>query len=198
MRCVTALDENVGRLLDELARLGLEKNTVVVFAGDNGFHLGEHGMYNKRDAYEESMRIPLLLRYPPLARATVNDALVLNIDLAPTILEFAGVAIPSSMQGRSWRPLLEGSAAAWRDSFYFEYQKERPKMSLPDIQAVRTSNAKLILYVGRAEWTELYDLVADPYETRNLADDPARLKLKKDLMQTLSKLRREAESDSHR
>ncbi len=192
MRCVTAIDENVGRLLDELARLGLEHDTVVVFAGDNGFHLGEHGIYNKRDAYEESMRIPLLVRYSALAKAAPCDEMVLNIDLAPTILDLAGVAVPSAIQGRSWRPLLEGSTSPWRDSFYFHYRKERPKIALPNIHAVRTKDAKLIVYEDRPEWMELYDLAADPYETQNLADVPANQKLKKSLAQTLARLRREA------
>jgi len=191
MRCVTAIDENIGRLLSELSQLGLERNTVVVFAGDNGFHLGEHGMFNKRDAYEESMRIPLLLRYPALEGPRVIDELVLNIDLAPTLLEMAGIAVPAAMQGSSWQPLLQGSPESWRDSVYFQYRKERQKIALPNIDAVRTDNAKLIVYEDRPEWTELYDLSADPYEIKNLAGEPEKQELKESLMEALNKLHRE-------
>jgi hypothetical protein len=102
-----AADDNVGRVLDLLDELRLAENTVVVFAGDNGYYLGEHRLGDKRSAYEESMRIPLLLRYPKLgARGKLLDELVLNIDLAPIFLDLAGIAVPRGMQGRSWRPLL--------------------------------------------------------------------------------------------
>src|SRR6185436_6821439 len=148
LRTIAAVDENVGRLLKALDDLDLAANTMVVYSSDNGFYLGEHGLADKRSAYDESMRIPLLLRYPPLgAKGRTVDALVLNIDLASTFLDFAGVKIPSSMQGRSWRPLLEyaagpgGSAPPWRTAFFYEYFYER-NFAIPTTLAVRTETAK--------------------------------------------------------
>jgi arylsulfatase A-like enzyme len=174
--CITAIDENVGRILTALDELKLAENTVVVFASDNGFYLGEHGLGDKRSAYDESLRIPLLVRWPKLgerARGKVNDKLVLNLDLAPTILDLAGVKIPETVQGRSWRPLLEGNRdAPWRTSFFYEYFYERG-FNIPTVLAVRTEKAKLIKYPGHDDWTELFDLAADPYEMKNLAGDPA-------------------------
>ena len=180
-RCISAMDDNVGRLLNELDELGQADNTVVVFAGDNGYYLGEHGLGDKRSAYEESLRIPLLLRYPKLGiKGKLADQMVLNIDLAPTFLDFAGAAVPEKMQGRSWKPLLEGNAAGWRQSYYYEYFVEQ-QYSIPHVQAIRTEQAKLIKYPGHEEWTELFDLSADPYETKNLISDPAKAELRQKL-----------------
>jgi arylsulfatase A-like enzyme len=173
--CLAAVDENVGKLLAALDELKLAESTVVVFASDNGFYLGEHTLGDKRSAYEESLRIPLLVRCPQLgeaARGKLVDAMALNIDLAPTILDLAGVNIPAEMQGSSWRPLLEGKPAPWRQSFFYEYFYERP-YAIPTLLAVRTADAKLIKYPGHDDWTELFDLKADPYETKNLARDAA-------------------------
>jgi arylsulfatase A-like enzyme len=182
MRCITAMDDNVGEIMAELDRLGLTENTVVVFAGDNGYYLREHGLGDKRTAYEESIRIPLLLRYPKLGlKGKLVDQMVLNIDLAPTLFDLAGVPQePKQLQGRSWRPLLEGKTTRWRESFYYEYFFEKGFAS-PAVQAVRTERAKLITYPGHPEWTELFDLAADPYETKNLMNDPAKAKLRRDL-----------------
>lgn len=182
-RGLRAIDENVGRLLDTLDRLGLADNTVVAYSSDNGFYLGEHGLGDKRTAYDESLRIPLLVRYPKLATAgRVVDELVLNVDLAPTWLDLAGVPIPESMQGRSWRPLLQGERPepAWRESFFYSYFREG-RFTAPTVTAVRTSRAKLIKYPGREDWTELFDLTTDPYETRNLYGDAERADLRKQL-----------------
>jgi arylsulfatase A-like enzyme len=136
---------------------------------------------DKRSAYEESIRIPLLVRYPKLgAKGKTIDALALNIDLAPTLLDFAGVRVPKEMQGRSWRPLLEGKKVKWREAFLYEYFYER-NYAVPTTLAVRTESAKLIRYPGHDDWTELYDLRADPYETKNLVNDPAHRKLLKQM-----------------
>lgn len=173
-RCLSAVDDNLGKLLAALDELGLAENTVVVFSSDNGFYLGEHALGDKRSAYEESMRVPLLVRFPRLAaKGKFVDEMALNTDLAPTFLDFAGVPAPKEMQGRSWRPLLEGRAVAdWRKAFFYEYFFERP-FKIPTVLAVHTENAKLIKYPGHGAWTELFDLRNDPYETRNLAGDPA-------------------------
>jgi arylsulfatase A-like enzyme len=182
-RLVAAADENLGRLLDALDRLKLAESTVVVFASDNGYYLGEHGLGDKRTAYDESLRIPLLVRCPQLgetARGQTNDAMVLNIDLAPTLLDLAGVAVPSEMQGRSWRPLLAGLEPAWRTSFFYEYFYER-NFRAPHVLAVRTEDAKLIQYPGHDDWTELFNLRTDPYETRNLISDAQSADLLKEM-----------------
>jgi arylsulfatase A-like enzyme len=170
------MDENVGRLLATLDELKLAENTVVVFASDNGYYLGEHGLGDKRSAYDESLRIPLLVRWPKLgdkARGKTVDQMALNLDLAPTFLDLAGVKAPESMQGRSWRPLLEGgSASNWRTAFFYEYFFER-SYAIPTVLAVRTDTAKIIKYPGHDDWTELFDLSKDPYEMKNLVSDPA-------------------------
>jgi arylsulfatase A-like enzyme len=184
--CLAAVDENVGRIMAALDELKLAENTVVVFTSDNGFYLGEHRLGDKRSAYDESLRIPLLVRWPKLpGRGRKVDQLALNLDLAPTFLDLAGVKIPAQMQGRSWRPLLEGEAggvANWRTAFFYEYFFERG-YSIPTVLAVRTDNAKLIKYPGHDEWTELFNLAADPYETKNLVRDPAQ----KDLLAAMQK-----------
>jgi len=172
-RCLSAMDDNIGRLLKALDELDLAGNTVVVFTSDNGYYNGEHGLGDKRSAYDESLRIPLLVRYPALAtKGRTSDDFALNIDLAPTILELAGVPVPREMQGRSWVPLLKGGQTEWRQSFLAEYFYERNFQGTPTLVAVRTHDAKLIKYPGHDEWTELFDLRNDPYETRNLFADP--------------------------
>jgi len=182
-RCIAAVDENVGRLLKTLDDLRLTENTMVVYSSDNGFYLGEHRLGDKRSAYEESMRIPLLVRYPKLGvKGKTVDELALNIDLAPTFLDYAGVSVPKEMQGRSWRPLLEGNATDWRRSFFYEYFWEQQRGNpTPTLTAVRTTSAKLIKYQGNDEWTELFDLSRDPYETKNLFNDPSAAALRREL-----------------
>src|SRR5262249_9053321 len=181
-RSLSAADDNLGRLLAALDELGLADNTVVIFTSDNGYYLGEHGLGDKRSAYEESLRIPFLVRYPKVAgKGRVVDEMILNLDLAPTLLDFAGVAVPKEMQGRSWRPLLEGRPGAWRTAWFYEYFEERNYPAIPTVFAVRTANAKLIKYPGHDDWTELFDLKADPYETKNLARDPAHRELRAQL-----------------
>jgi autotransporter-associated beta strand protein len=171
-RCVYGVDENVGRLLDLLDRLDLASNTVVIFLSDNGRYLGEHGQGDKRSAYEESLRIPFLLRYPKLVGpSNLNDHIVLNLDLAPTILDLAGLPVPANMQGRSLKPLLLGQTNDWRDTFFYEYFVEGGSM-VPNLYALRTTTNKLVFYPEHPEWAELYALLTDPYETNNLIAQP--------------------------
>jgi arylsulfatase A-like enzyme len=171
-RCLAAADDNLGKLLDTLEEFGLAGNTIVIFASDNGYYFGEHGLGDKRSAYEESIRIPLLVRLPgPRPRGEtgrVVDAMVLNIDLAPTLLDFAGIAIPRTMHGRSLRPLLEGRKTEWRQAFFYCYFFERNYPGTPTVTAVRTESAVLIKYPGHDDWTELFDLARDPYQLTNL------------------------------
>lgn len=180
-RCIAAADENLGRLLIALDELGLAENTMIVYTSDNGYYLGDHSLGDKRSAYEESIRIPLLLRYPRLGvKGIVIDEPVLNIDLAPTFIQYAGLRPPSEMQGQSWRPLLErkspGTPPDWRTAFFYEYFFERG-FAVPTLSAVRTDTAKLIKYKDHDDWTELFDLARDPYEMKNLIHEPAAMKL---------------------
>ena len=194
-RCVKAMDDCVGRLLAALDQSGATENTLVIFTSDNGCYLGAHATGDKRSAYDESLRVPLIVRYPALrgaARGRLVDEMVLNLDLAQTLLDFAGVPAPKAMQGQSWRPLLSGQPTAWRQSWFYEYFAENQKSTpVPDITAVRTTDAKLIWYRGHQQWNELFDLKADPYELRNLYDDPAAAALKTKMLREHERLTRE-------
>ena len=201
-RCVSACDDNLGRLLDALDRLGMADNTIVIYTSDNGYYFGEHGLGDKRSAYEESLRVPFLVRFPKLGNASkglVVDEPILNIDLAPTLLDYAGVPIPKEMQGRSWRPLLEGKKPTdWRKAWFYEYFAENQRGSrVVDITAVRSLDTKLIKYsikVGELpDWTEMYDVANDPYELKNLYNDPAHVKRQREIEQEYVKLRKEVE-----
>jgi len=184
-RCVTAVDDCVGRLLDALDATHFTSNTIVIFTTDNGVYLGAHAAGDKRSAYDESMRVPFLVRCPTLgaaAQGRVVDEMVLNLDLAQTLLDFAGLTTPKAMQGMSWRPLLTGKPESWRQSWFYEYFAENQKNTrIPDITAVRTTDAKLIRYRGHRDWNELFDLKTDPYEMHNLYHDPAHATLREKL-----------------
>ena len=175
LRHIAGADENLGKLLATIDELGLTEDTVVVYSSDNGYYLGEHGLGDKRSIYEESLRIPMLVRYPRLfGKGKVVDELVLNLDLAPTFLDLAGVPVPPEMQGASWKPLAAGQQPAhWRQSFLAEYFYESGGGDTPTLVGVRTTHAKLVKYSGHPEWTEIFDLTVDPYELKNLAADPA-------------------------
>ena len=192
LRHIAGADENLGKLLDSLDTFGLTEDTVVVYSSDNGYYLGEHGLGDKRSIYEESLRIPMLVRYPRLfPKGQVLNELVLNVDLAPTWLELAGVTVPAEMQGRSWKALAAGQKPAnWRQSFLAEYFYENGGGDTPTLVGVRTANAKLVQYAGHPEWTEIFDLAVDPYELNNLAAQPAALgKLTSELADQLKALR---------
>ncbi len=172
-RALAAVDESVGAVLGTLEKTKTLDNTVIVFAGDNGYFHGEHGgMWDKRAAYEPSMRIPLIMRYPRLVKtATTCKELVLNIDLAPTLLELAGLPVPDKMQGQSWLGVLQGKSG--RDSFLYEYFHEADrKYKRPTILAVRTKQWKYVTYpLDSSLISELYDLQNDPEELNNLIGD---------------------------
>jgi arylsulfatase A-like enzyme len=208
LRTATGLDENIGRVLDYLDRHGLTGETVVVYASDQGFLLGEHGLFDKRWMYEECLRLPLVVRYPPLARAgSVSDALVLNIDFAPTLLDLAGLAVPADMQGRSLRPLLTARVPAdWRKSVYYRYYAK--EYGIPPQCGVRTERHKLIHYQGPigtdfgptgvkpGRWLdvdawELFDLQQDPDELTDLYGRPESQATVVALKAELERLRKE-------
>lgn len=179
-RTLAAIEEGVGEILRALKETGQLDNTVIVFTSDNGYFYGEHGLsVERRLAYEESIRMPLLVRYPKAIKAdTVRDEFALNIDLAPTLLELAGVAVPRAMEGRSLVPLLKGQRTAWRNSFLIEYYTDKvfPRMLQMGYQAVRNARWKYIHYLELHGMDELYDLKRDPYERKNLIAEPGAAK----------------------
>src|SRR5439155_6504714 len=194
---MASIDEGVGMLRAALARQGMLENTCIVFLGDNGYFFGEHALGpERRFAYEEGIRSPFLVRYPPLVAAGSRpEALVLTIDIAPTMVALAGGTPGPQMQGRSLLPLLGGQRPPdWRTSFLVEYWSENamPWLVGMTYKAVRTERAKLIHWVNRAGVDALYDLAADPYELRNLIDDPARARERQELRRELARLVAEA------
>lgn len=181
-----AVDDNVGRLLKWLEERGQLQSTLVVYMGDNGFQLGEHGLIDKRTAYEASIRVPLLMHCPELFRAgTVVTQTVANIDLAPTLLEAAGLQPPPHMDGRSFLPLARGLPVPWRDYILYEYYWERNYPYTPTMHALVGERWKYIRYHGLWDINELYDVPADPHEQHNLIHSARHQKLVAELNQKL-------------
>jgi len=191
--CVKAVDDAVGVLLDTLEELGLAENTIVVYTSDQGFYLGEHGWYDKRFMYEESLRQPLIVRYPrAVAPGTVEKRMVLNLDYAQTFLDFAGIPAPADMQGRSMLPLLEGAPGVdWRHSIYYHFYEYPGWHFAKRHYGVRTERYKLIHFYHDIDAWELYDLQDDPHELKNLADDPAHAAGRAELEAELARLQRQ-------
>ena len=204
-RTLSAVDEGVGRILDYLDEKGLAEDTLVIYTSDNGFYLGDHGWYDKRFMYEPSLRIPMLLRYPRMVKAGQVDAhFVQHQDIAPTVLDFAGVAIPEVVQGRSVRPVVEGTPPEdWRRSMFYSYHEDSWSRSLvPGFnpgrygtphrvtphRGVRTDRYKLIEYYKEGDYWELFDLAEDANELRNVYSDPANAELIADLTTQLRAL----------
>lgn len=199
LRCILSIDENVGRLLDYLDEIGLSENTIVIYTSDQGFYLGEHGWYDKRFMYEESLSMPLLMRYPREIKAgQISDHMVLNLDFAPTFLDFAGVDIPEEMQGTSFRPLTLGTTPDdWRNSMHYHYY-EYPHgwHNVKRHYGIRTLRYKLIHFYYDIDSWELYDLEKDPLETNNLYNDPTYADVIKDLKTELQKLQLKYEEEN--
>jgi N-acetylglucosamine-6-sulfatase len=189
---VVSVDEQVGRILDALDAQGLAENTVVVYAGDNGHFWGEHGLYDKRLAYEESIRIPFIVRYPRFIRDPGRRAqqMVLNIDLAPTLLELAGIVPPAAMQGQSLVPILEDAATPGRTAWLYEHFPVFP-IPIPGITAIRTANYKYVEYQEDLRPRELFDLTKDPREQTNLIQTPAGMTQADTLKRELERLKQE-------
>ena len=191
LRVVASVDEQVGRLLESLERTGELDNTVIVYAGDNGHLFGEHGLYDKRNAYEESMRIPFFIRYPKLVRQTGRrDQMVLNIDLAPTLLDIIGAEIPAFMQGRSMVPFLRNPSLEGRDAFLYEHFPVFP-IPIPGITAVRTKDFKYINYQKGTWRDQLFDLRKDPRELLNIIGTKAGKEALPGLQKRLEQLKEE-------
>ncbi len=202
LRCVASIDDNVGRLLDYLDEAGLAENTIVIYTSDQGFFLGDHGWYDKRFMYEESLRMPFIIRYPrEIAPGTVATDMILNVDFPVTFLDYAGVPAPEAMQGTSFRPLLNGvTPEAWQTSMYYRYWMHLAHHNVYAHYGVRTLRYKLIYYYADAlgqpgaiddprppEW-ELFDLESDPHELHNVYHDPAYADVVRTLTGELSRL----------
>lgn len=210
LRCVAAVDENVGRILDFLEKEGLAQDTIVIYTSDQGFFLGEHGWFDKRMMYEPCLTTPLIIRWPGKTKAgSVNEQMVLNVDNAPTFLEAAGAPIPKEMQGKSYKALLEGKTPPdWRQSMYYRYWMHNDgSHHVTGQYGVRTPRYTLINYYGKAldmkgakgpdtepEW-ELFDRQKDPDQTRNVVNDPAYAGTVRELRVELDRLRKELGDD---
>ena len=193
---IQSVDDNVGRVLSFLDGHGLGRNTLVVYTSDQGFFLGDHGMFDKRFMYEESLRMPFLVRWPAAIKAgTRSDAMALNVDFAPTFLDAAGVAVPPAMQGRSLLPVLRGKTpAGWRTSMYYRYYHDPGDHNTRAHVGVRTRTHKLIHYWTKDQW-ELFDLVNDPFELHNLYGGPGQEKVTAALKAELLRLKQEVRDE---
>ncbi|MEM6469303.1 MAG: sulfatase [Planctomycetota bacterium] len=206
LRCVKGIDDNLGRLFEALEASGQLDNTLIVYTADQGFMLGEHDYQDKRWMYEESQRMPFLVRYPKQIPAQQRlDAMVENVDFAPTLLEFAGANIPESIQGSSFKEMLESGSepASWKKEVYYRYWMHMAHHDNPGHVGIRTKQHKLIFYYGcnydggyrtPPGW-ELYDLHADPSETANVYDDPKYAATARELKQRLADLRERVGDD---
>lgn len=197
LRCIAAIDDNVGRLLGFLDESGLAQNTIVIYTSDQGFFLGDHGWYDKRFMYEESLRMPLLVRWPEQIKpGSVCEDIALNIDFAPTLLDVGGARPAPEMQGVSLQPLWQGRTPAdWRTSMYYRYYEygDEGKGGWHRVRphyGVRTRRHKLIHFQNGIDAWELYDLEKDPHEVRNIYDDPANADLVRELKAELARLQK--------
>jgi len=216
LRCIAAVDEDIGRLLDFIDEQELADNTIVIYTSDQGFFLGEHGYFDKRLMYEESLRMPFVVRYPvKIKPGSVNDDIILNVDFAATFLDYAGLSVPDDMQGRSFRSNLDGNTPAdWRTEMYYRYWMHMAHHGVPAHFGIRTKRYKLIFFYGfglgmkgtqkfdpvqkisedfaptKPEW-ELFDLEKDPQEMNNVYDNPGYADVRRKLKEDLLRLKKE-------
>jgi len=190
LRCVEAVDDELGRVLDYLDDSGLAGNTVVIYSSDQGFYLGEHGWFDKRFIYEESLRMPLLIRWPGRIQAgSVDSHLVQNLDFAPTLIELAGIKVPEDLQGKSLMRLLRGETEPeWRRSVYYHYYEYPGAHSVRRHYGIRTDRYKLAYYYNLGEW-EFFDLKRDPNELVSRYEDPEYSSQIEELKNELTRLR---------
>jgi len=193
---VQSVDDSVGQVLDFLSRSGLAKNTIVIYTSDQGFFLGDHGLFDKRFMYEESLRMPFLIRWPGVVKPGARiDAMALNVDFAPTFLEAAGLPPSKEMQGRSLVPILKGEVPAdWRTSMYYRYYHDPGDHNTRAHYGVRTRTHKLIYFWKKDQW-ELYDLVNDPSELHNLYGQPGHEALTAELKRELARLKKDVRDE---
>ena len=196
LACVQSVDDSVGRLLDFLDTSGLRDNTVVIYSSDQGFFLGEHGLYDKRFMYEPSLRMPFIVRWPAVIKpGSVQPLIAINPDFAPTFCDLAGMGVPSDMQGRSLVPLFRGEAPAdWRSAMYYRYYHDPGHHDTRAHLGIRTATHKLIWFWRKDQW-ELFDLKKDPDEMHNLIADPAAADLRESLKKELFRLKKELKDD---
>jgi arylsulfatase A-like enzyme len=185
LRCVHSVDDNTGRVLDYLDSCGLSNNTIVIYMSDQGFYLGEHGLYDKRFMYEESFRTPMLIRFPGAIKQKQKiDAFALNLDIAPTLLDLAGIAVPADMQGVSMKKLLQtGKDENWRKEIYYHYYER--SFGLTQHYGIKTNRYKLLHFYGPINTWELYDWKNDKHEMKNLYDDSRYASIIKQLKERL-------------
>jgi len=173
-RLITGVDDVIGEIRKELEKLDQADNTIIILMGDNGFYLGEHGMAGKWYGHEESIRVPLIVydpRLPKSLRGQKRDEMALNIDIAPTLLDIAGVSIPNAIQGQSLKPIIMGKSPEWRDDFFYEHRFQY--QAIPKSEGVVTKRYKYLRYIdSKPMFEELYDLKTDKYEEHNLVRDP--------------------------
>jgi arylsulfatase A-like enzyme len=196
LACIQSVDDNVGRLLDWLDAHGLRENTIVIYTSDQGFFLGDHGLYDKRFMYEPSIKMPFLVRWPGVIKpGAVENGLAINADFAPTFMDAAGLPVPEDMQGRSLLALLKGERSKdWRTSFYYRYYHDPGHHNTRAHYGVRTDTHKLIYFWKKDQW-ELFDLRNDPGELHNLYNDPAQQPVVKKLKAELYRLKKELKDD---
>ena len=174
LACVKSVDDNVGRVLDYLKENNLEENTIIVLTSDQGFYLGDHGFFDKRFIYEESLRMPFMVKYPEKIKAgSVNEDIITNIDFAPTLLELAGISTTQKMQGTSFVPVLEGNTPKdWQDAMYYHYYEFPFWHHVQPHYGIRTQNYTLAHFYYNIDVWELYDLEKDPGQVKNIYNDP--------------------------
>lgn len=196
LACVQSVDDNVGRVLDWLDANGLRENTVVIYTSDQGFFLGEHGLFDKRFMYEEALRMPFVVRWPGTIKpGSVSKAICTNCDFAPTFLQLAGQATPGDMQGRSQFPLWQGHVPPdWRHAMYYRYYHDPGDHNTRAHYGIRTETHKLIYFWKKDQW-ECYDLRKDPMEMHNIYNDPSAQKTVAALKQQLFALKKEVGDD---
>lgn len=199
LRCAAGIDDSLGKLMDYLKDNNLDDNTIIVYASDQGFYLGEHGWYDKRFMYEQSLRMPFIVRWPGVtAPGTHSDAIVSNVDFAETFLDMAGLPVPEDMQGQSLRPLLAGEKPAnWRDAFYYHFYEGPPRVHTVDEHyGVTDGRHKLIHFYKLNQW-ELYDLEKTPDEMRSVYGEPDYKSVQQSLVNELGKLREQLGVESN-
>lgn len=196
LACVQSVDDNVGRLVEWIDQNGLKDNTVVIYSSDQGFFLGDHGLYDKRFMYEASLKMPFIARWPAgIKEGSTQNGMAINVDFAPTFMDLAGLKVPDDMQGRSLVPLLKGETPAdWRTSMYYRYYHDPGDHNTRQHYGVRTLTHKLIYFWKKDQW-ELYDLAKDPNELNNIYNDPAQKETVAKLKEELYRLKKELKDD---
>lgn len=198
LRCIRSVDDNVGRTLDYLDKNGLADNTIVIYAADQGFYLGENSWFDKRWMYDISCKMPFIVRYPAAIKPnSVNKDLIMNLDFAPTLLDFAQAPIDSDMQGASFKTMLKGEKAPqnWRKATYYRYYDPNEHRVEPHY-GCRTDSYKILRFPRKMDYIELFDLTKDPQELKNIANDPAYADIKTDMLTQLEQLRKQYKDEN--